>query len=335
MIIKASPFSTQLKKEYVDFLNNNNLSVDINIDYSVIILDDYNSIIATGSLDECIIKNVAVHQNYRGNDLSSKIITLLVNHAYENSIYHLFIYTKPSNKELFKSLGFFTIAENSQVLFMENRKNGLVKYLQQFKNNSNNNGIIIMNCNPMTIGHEYLITRAANLCDHLYIMIVSNEKSEFTTTERLSLVKKCCSKIPNITIFTTNYYQISRATFPDYFLDDKKFKSDIQADIDLKIFIEYIIPTLNIKYRFLGSEPEDKTTNSYNRLIKNSLNSLIQVIELPRLMLNEYIVSASKVREKIKNSTSPEYLNMIPFSIRDDLKKYIDSKVLLKEGEIK
>ena len=82
--------------------------------------------------------------------------------------------------------------------------------------NRHENGIgaVVMNCNPFTRGHEYLIREAAKKNKWLHIFILSEEQSFLTTRERYQLVKEGIQEIPNVILHQTSEYMISPAVFP-------------------------------------------------------------------------------------------------------------------------
>lgn len=51
-------------------------------------------------------------------------------------------------------------------------------------------GSIVMNCNPFTLGHRYLIEYASKYVDYLYIFVVEEDKSFFPFSDRIDLIKK-------------------------------------------------------------------------------------------------------------------------------------------------
>lgn len=50
-------------------------------------------------------------------------------------------------------------------------------------------GAIVMNCNPFTKGHRYLIEQALKTVEYLYIFVVEEDKSYFKFQDRLKMVK--------------------------------------------------------------------------------------------------------------------------------------------------
>lgn len=46
-----------------------------------------------------------------------------------------------------------------------------------------------MNCNPFTKGHKYLIEKASKENDVVHLFILTEDKSEFSTKDRINMVK--------------------------------------------------------------------------------------------------------------------------------------------------
>ena len=158
-------------------------------------------------------------------------------------------------------------------------------------------GCIVANCNPFTLGHRYLAERAAALCDLLYLFILSEEKSLFSSSDRLALARAGTADLPNVLVWPTGPYQVSRATFPAYFLKDKSRIQSIGCRLDLTVFARRIAPVLGICRRFVGEEPLSAVTRAYNEEMKAFLPGCgIAVTELPRRQAEGRPISASRVR---------------------------------------
>ena len=82
----------------------------------------------------------------------------------------------------------------------------------------NVNGAIVMNCNPFTRGHRYLIESAAKQVDTLYVFVVEEDKSFFPFTERLMLVRNGIKDLSNVIVLPSGKFMISSLTFPEYFV---------------------------------------------------------------------------------------------------------------------
>lgn len=163
-------------------------------------------------------------------------------------------------------------------------------------------GAIVMNCNPMTRGHLYLIEQARKQVDFLYIFVVEEDKSEFKFTERFELVKQETNNMSNVCVVPSGEFVLSTSTLPLYFEKAEKKYAKLDAGTDLQIFGAYIAPELNITKRFIGEEINDFVTRQYNDQMFELLPHYgITIIEIPRLMIDAEVISASKVRTFIKN----------------------------------
>lgn len=159
-------------------------------------------------------------------------------------------------------------------------------------------GAIVMNCNPFTLGHEYLIRIASQMVDILYVFVVSEDRSAFSFKDRLKLVMDGTQEMQNVRVIPSGKFVLSVETFPEYFSKDENQSADIDTSKDLEIFGSVIAKELNINIRFVGEEPVDKVTQQYNNTMKRILPRYgIKVIEIPRVKRNEHVISASKVRK--------------------------------------
>ncbi len=329
------PLKNNKLKQLKSFLSKNDLTYDNNISYSVIILDNFNKIIATGSIDDNIIKCIAIDKNHRNENLTSIILTHIINESIKRNLSNLFIFSKLENEKIFNQFGFHTIEKTNEIVLMETKKNGFSNYLKKIKKESskyqyNKNdkiGCIIANCNPFTNGHLYLMQEAAKNCKLLHLFILDKDNDFFTFEERFLLVKKGIKDIDNIILHKASDYILSPLTFPTYFLKDKKQTTNINCKLDIKIFLNNIVPLLNINYRYVGTEPNDLVTNSYNQeLIKNLKDSLVNLVIIDRKNINGDIISASKVRKLIEINDLPSIKKYVPISTYEFIKlKFFDN----------
>ncbi|WP_272689962.1 [citrate (pro-3S)-lyase] ligase [Providencia sp. PROV152] len=291
--------------EIAQFLKENDLDIDSSIDVFITITRN-DKLIACGGLAKNVIKCVAISDHVRGEGLALKLATELVNLAYENNTTHLFIYTKTQNESLFQQCGFHTLATVPNIMvLMENSCCYLKRYIKSLKaqyKEGKKIGAIVMNANPFTLGHRYLIEKAAKSCDWLHLFVVKEDTSRFPYSVRLHLIEAGTQGIENLTIHRGSEYIISRATFPCYFIKDKAVVDNCYTEIDIKIFRQYIAPALGITHRFVGTEPFCKVTHQYNEdmrfwLETRTLNSPpIELVESPRMVYDGTAVSASQVR---------------------------------------
>lgn len=174
-------------------------------------------------------------------------------------------------------------------------------------------GSIVMNCNPFTKGHRYLVECALKKVDYLYIFVVEEDRSFFSFTDRYEMVKKGTSDLENVMVVRSGKFIISFETFPVYFQKNERQGKEFLANEDLRVFGQYIAPILNIHYRFVGSEPKDYVTAKYNQAMKEILPQFgIHVLEIPRKSINGEIISASTVRKYYSERNFKSMERMVP-----------------------
>ncbi len=197
-----------------------------------------------------------------------------------------------------------------------------LKYLSdEIMNPNRTRGGVVMNCNPFTKGHRYLLEQALNKVDYLFVFIVQENRSHFSYQDRINMVRIGTSDLQDrIRILPSGRYIISTETFRQYFEKDKEIEQIESTEYDVRIFGEVVCKKLNITYRFVGEEKRDIVTNAYNQTMKKVLPQYgIEVIEIPRVKDNEgEDISASVLRQRIKNKESIDGLVM------EDVKKYLD-----------
>ncbi len=310
-----------------NFLKKAELDPDESVSQTVLIWDG-DTLIATGSRTGNLLKCIAVDSKRQGEGLTATLITALRQEAFKEGLSHLFLYTKPENKDMFSSLFFYPVAETDKVLLMENRKDGIINFLNTLpiEQTFGTVGTVIMNCNPFTLGHRYLIETAAKECNHLYVFVVSEDKSLFSAEDRLKMVQLGTADISNVTVLTTGPYLISSATFPTYFLKERENAAQVKCHLDIEIFIKYYAPKFNITTRYVGTEPLSPMTEQYNTELKKFLPPHgIKVKELPRLEISNTPVSASRVRALVDSGNIQEVKSLVP----DTTYKFLLNKSLI------
>ena len=170
-------------------------------------------------------------------------------------------------------------------------------------------GCIVMNCNPFTLGHRYLIEQAAKKVERLYVMVVREDCSLFAYTERKAMVEQGVADIENVSVIDGSDYAISRATFPTYFLKRLDDAADTQMLLDLDLFRRHIAPALGATVRFVGTEPTDQLTRRYNQLMHEALKD---VREINRLEKDGNAVSASRVRKAMEEGDMNTIRQLVP-----------------------
>jgi [citrate (pro-3S)-lyase] ligase len=213
-------------------------------------------------------------------------------------------------------------------------------YLKTLKHITNTSDIaaIVVNCNPFTNGHKFLIEKAAAESELVYLFVVEEDLSAFPFTVRWELIRKGIAHLKNVVMVRGGMYIVSGSIFPSYFLKNETI-SDVmekQAELDVRIFANYVVPVLGIKKRYVGTEKYCATTAAYNQAMKNILPSFgVEVIEVMRKVAAlsgsklPIFISASNIRQAIKADKLDEVLEFLPESTRDFL--FSDASLEIRE----
>lgn len=279
-------------------------------------------IVACAGLDHYTVKCVAVDADARGESLSLELGSEVIRVAAARGQFHLFLYTKPHNVPLFRGWGFYPVVEvPERVVLMENSPVAIKRYcdgLRTQRRPGTKIGGIVLNANPFTLGHRYLVEKAAAACDWLHVFLVREDASLFSYADRFALVEAGVKDLDNFSLYPGSNYIISRATFPNYFLKDKGVVDRSWAAIDLLLYREYIAPALGITHRYVGTEPFDRVTNDYNAEMKEwlehaaSRSAPVTVVEVPRTTIRGVPISATEVRRLLAQRDFPKIATLVP-----------------------
>lgn len=186
-------------------------------------------------------------------------------------------------------------------------------------------GSVVMNCNPFTLGHRFLIETALTQCDFLIIFVVQEDKSRFPFEDRLRLVKEGVADLKNVAVFPSGRFVLSSLTFSEYFNKSKLQDRTIDTSLDVTLFARDIAPCLHITKRFAGKEPFDAVTRQYNETMHRILPEYgIEFVEIPRktaVQGGEVIISASRVRDLLEKGDFDAIRPLVPESTFHYLEK--------------
>lgn len=297
------------------FLADNGLRLDPVDYYAGVFALDGEELLAGGGLSGNVIKCIAVSSELRDEGLSNRLISHLISVAHERGCQNIKVFTKPSNRAIFESLGFRLLAEAPKAILMETGTQGIEDYcrylrsIEMVSQQTGQCGVIVMNANPFTLGHRYLIEQAMQKVAHLFVIAVKEEVSMFSCHERLSMIRQGCAGLQRVTVCEGSDYAISAATFPTYFLKELSEASETQMRLDLDLFRRHIMPALNATVRFVGSEPTDALTCRYNKLMREMLP---QVEMIERKTFEGNVISASAVRKALDEGSLKRALPLVP-----------------------
>lgn len=310
------------------FLQDNALRLDDVDYYAGVFRVDGDEMLAGGGLKGSVVKCLAVRSDCRDEALSCRMVSHLVSVANAAGHQVVRLFTKPSNRMVFESMSFRLLAEAPEAILMETGVGGIDAYRRYLSSvrdavatapDAGETGVIVMNANPFTLGHRYLVEQAAQKVARLYVIAVKEEASLFSYDERLAMIRSGVSDINNVTVCKGSDYAVSATTFPTYFLKRLSDASDTQMMLDIDLFRRHIAPALGATVRFVGSEPTDMLTRRYNEIMKQMLP---RVVETERLTVQKALreavgdtpaaVSASLVRAAMGRHSLWEAASMVP-----------------------
>lgn len=308
--------NTKDRLKVESFLSAFNLYLDKDVDHTIVAKYE-DEIIGTCSCTGKILKCFAVSEDYQDQGIASSLVTYLTNQLFDQGIYETYIFTEPKNIPLFKGLNYSEVQRVEEVALLEGGMSNIKKYVDKmFKNSGLDNrkkAALVMNCNPFTLGHRYLIEKASLENEEVVVFIVEEDRSLFPFEIRKKLVEIGTEDLINVHVLSGGFYIISSATFPSYFLRQEDIRMDAYAKLDAEIFSKYIGSVFNIEKRYVGTEPYCKLTNQYNNALMNILPKYgIEVMEVNRLELDNLPISASEVRRLIKSESYQLLRKLVP-----------------------
>lgn len=334
------PAIPRQRRRIEGFLQANGLRYD-DVDYYAALVDESSDeIVAGGGLKGGVIKCVAVADGHKGEAVANQIVSHLIAKANAAGHQCVKLFTKPQNRPLFESLSFRFLAEAPEAILMETGVGGIAKYSEELRAKSEEYncyllagrnsvevdstklsvdtvkwsvGVIVMNCNPFTLGHRYLIERSSELVERLYVVVVREDCSMFSYSERKAMVNQGVKDLGNVVVVDGSDYAVSATTFPTYFLKRISDATDTQILLDLDIYLRHIAPALGANVRFVGSEPTDPLTRRYNELMRQQLGD-DHICEIPRMEKYGSVVSASRVRRAIEANSLWQAIELVPSS---------------------
>lgn len=303
------------------FLAQFGLRYDAQSDLTVEIRAGEGQIVATGSLKGNVLQCLAVSQALQGEGLSGRIVHHLTLCAQKAGHTRVFIYTTPHQAHLFTGLGFRLLVKTKWAALLEGGHPSFADYLSQLEavasqmvtKQSALVGGLVMNCNPFTLGHEHLVKTAAERCDHVFLLVVEEDRSVFPFDVRLTLVKQGTQKFENVTVLATGPYAVSTATFPSYFSEEETTHARAGASLDAALYASQIARALMIRVRFVGTEPYSPVTAIYNQVLRETLQDHnIELHKIPRLEQGGRAISASQVRQALREGDFNVLPELVP-----------------------
>ena len=281
-------------KEVLALLEAEGLRLDPALDYLCAAEDQDFNVVGCGGAYKNTLRCFAVRRDMQGLGVMNALLSRLIEDRAEKGFSHLFVYTKCSAAPFFTGCGFTeAVRIEGRLSLLENRRDGLGSWIKETEKSLGGPATsagpktfplsaVVMNADPFTLGHRYLVEKALENSGRALVFVVSEDASPIPFDVRIRMVRESLADLENVLVLPSGPYIISSATFPSYFLRDEDQAAEDHALLDAKIFGR-IAEALGIKARFIGEEPLSRTTAVYNRVLKEALPPLgIEVIEIPR-----------------------------------------------------
>lgn len=272
------------------------------------------TLVAVGARDREVLKMLAIEPAEQGGALLGALVTELARRGHAAGHDALLVFTRASSVPSFEALNFALLASDGRAALLEHGR-GLERWLESHRGEvrEGTNGAVVVNCNPFTIGHRYLVEEAARRVDTLYVLVVREDRSAFPFDVRYRLVREGTSDLANVRVLDTSRYAVSAATFPAYFLKRTDDAAAVQIELDLLLFARRVAPFFGVRRRFFGTEPTCPTTRAYNDGMRRVLPPCgVEPVELPRREWRGAAVSASRVRAALRAGDLAAALDLVP-----------------------
>ena len=119
-------------------------------------------------------------------------------------------------------------------------------------------GVYAGSFDPVTLGHEDIIRRAAQLCERLLVTVMYNPNKQgcFSVEQRLALLQKVTSDIPNVKVESWDGLLVDyvRQASADFVVRGLRGVRDLESERDLAEINARLLPGLETV--FLLAKPE-------------------------------------------------------------------------------
>ena len=310
------PSDRMMMEKVTALLQGEGIRLDANLDYTCAVVDEDYNVLATGSCFKNTLRCMAVSHEHQGEGLMNTVVSHLIDMQYQRGNVHLYLYTKCNSAKFFADLGFHEIVRiENELVFMENSRTGFSDYLSRLKKEyreGSSIAAVVMDANPFTLGHRYLVEQAARDNDVVHLFAVSEDASLIPYPVRKKLILEGVADLSNVFVHDSGSYIISSATFPSYFQRDEESVIRGHALLDLTIFTR-IAEALGITTRYVGEEPRSLVTGIYNEIMQKELPLHgIRCIVIPRKEQNGEVISASTVRKALQEENWNLLENLVP-----------------------
>ncbi len=277
-------------------------------------IHDTGRLVAVAARAGYVLKMFAVDDSCQGGAALGALVTTLASLGRAAGHDTLLVFTRPEHAGSFECCGFRLLVATGAVALLE-CGGGLERYLDSHRHlwRDGTNGAVVINGNPFTRGHQYLVETAAAQVGTLYLFIVREDRSVFPFAARYRLAEDATRHVPNVVLLDTSRYAVSAGTFPSYFLRQNDERARLQMEVDVRLFATHLAPAFGITRRFVGHEPYCDTTAGYNRTMRDVLPQYgVDLVEVERTARDGRFISATDVRAALAAGDVAAVARLVP-----------------------
>lgn len=280
---------------------------------------DDGRLVGVGARAGFVLKMFAIDSDYQGGSILGELATELTRLGRAAGHESFFVFTRPQSASAFEQLNFKILVAEGTVTLLEYGE-GIESYLSEHAAlvHPGRNGAAVVNGNPFTYGHLYLVEMASRRVDTFYLFMVREDRSVFPFAARFRLACEATAHLGNVIVLDTSRYAVSAGTFPSYFLKKLDAVAVAQMRVDLRLFASRLAPAFSVKARFVGHEPYDATTAAYNKTMREVFGQYdLELVEVERMREPERdgavgFISATKVRAALARRDFGTLRRMVP-----------------------
>ena len=298
---------------------------------------DAERLVATAARAGYVLKMFAIDEAAQGTSALGELATALMDRGRAAGHESFFVFTRPEHANSFAQCNFRLLVSGGGVALLE-FGGGFERYVAEQheaaarhgrkpeagspKPDSRGAAAVVLNANPFTRGHQYLVETAASRVERLYVFVVREDRSIFPFAVRDRLVRAGTAHLANVAVLDTGRYAVSAGTFPSYFLRARDNAALMQMEVDVRLFGACLAPAFGIGCRFVGHEPYCETTAAYNDTMRRVLPEYgVTLEEIPRLGDANGFISATRVRAALADGRLDEVAWMLPETTAEYLRR--------------
>jgi [citrate (pro-3S)-lyase] ligase len=316
-------------------IESQDLSFEAGCDDLVGVFEDGRLIAAAGRAG-FVLKMIAILPAHQGGEVLGALLTGLFHLGRAAGHEVFWIFTRPESVTSFLPFHFRLLVTSGRAALLESG-GGFERWVAGHASlvRPGRNGGCVVNGNPFTLGHLFLVEQACRRVETLYLFLVREDRSVFPYAARRRLAERAVAHLPNVAVLDTSRYAVSAGTFPSYFLKRLDAVAREQMRLDAGLFGQRIAPAFHVRTRFVGSEPADPVTGAYNEALREVLPSHgVELVELPRTSGDGAgdggPISASRVRAALARGDFESARRWVPDSTMEYLRSAEGAAVAAK-----